>query len=511
MKKTLKKASELMGSSEEHIRKNIHHNDSNISFYGHSIHKKDNIIIAMARDYQSKFLLVLSSKKSGNFVKFSGKSISGDSIFAKKCPLNEHNAVVLREIFPWTAPSSCKKNCKTVIGCGDRLSIATPGHIAATSEFAVFPILLQHSIKQLKLTQRTFKEVVDDTTFLVYQSGYRNGYGADGNQLKTISDINTALAAGIPMITLDLEEWLDKRAKLLSDSEIDAAFEKLPAKIKEQTKSRYFDKTFNLKNGTLNFSVTTAKRCALMYYKAIKFALKAYNHIKKDRGDKFDFEISLTDKPWATLPEDHFYIANEMNESGIAFTSLAPKFIGNFRRGLDYKDDKKEFIKQFTVHCDIAASLGNYRISIHTGSDKFSIYPEIGKISNLRFHLKTAGTSWLQALLLIAELDPVFYRVIHQCATSNLKETAKYYNIPFATEDIPDISKSYDEELPKLVKSNKTLRQLLHISYGPVLNDASIRPLLFSFMHKHEEAYHEIIKKHFVKHFKKLGIPKKAT
>lgn len=506
MKKALKQVSSLMDSSEGQIRKHIHDKDSSISFYGHSIHKIGDTIISMARDHRSRFIMVLSSKNAGTIAKFSGEKIDGGIIVAKKCPLNERNAGVIRELFPWTAPVPLNDKV-TTIGCGDRLNIATPGHISAVKQFDAFPVLIQNSIKQLKLTQRTFQEVVDDTSFLVYQSGYQNGYGADANQLKNISDINIAMAAGIPMYTLDLEEYTNTRAKKLLKADVEKAFEKLPQRIKNSVSERYFNREFQAGNCSIRITRLMGMRCAVMYYKAIDFIDKAYQHINKNMKSRFDLEIALTDKTTPTLPEEHVFIINELINRDIKISSLAPKFVGTFYRGLDYSDSVEAFADNFEIHCNIAKTYGNYKISIHTGSDKYKIYPAIGKLSKKHFHLKTAGTSWLEALSVIAEQAPVLYRIIHQCALDNLSESQKYYDEDVQVKQLPDIEDLYDKELVGLLSSDY-VRQLLHISYGPILNNRSIRPMLFSTLHRYEEDYHEKINNLFVRHLTALKVPK---
>lgn len=506
MKQTLEKASSVIHKSEDHIRQHFDDHSSAISFYGNSIHKVNAALVAMARDHRERFLMVISIREDGAIAEFSGEQIGGDGVFARKCPLNKANADVLRSLFPWTAPISLR-NKKTTIGCGDRLGVASPGHIAAVQEFKVSPVLAQQSIRELELTGRTYRDVVDDTTFLVFQSGYKDGYGADGDHLKTIADINTALDAGMPMITLDLSEVMDAEAGDIPDSEIDKLFEKLSEKKRQRIKKIYFDQTFHLKKGCITFDVATAKRCAVMYLQAMDFAARVHKHLKKKRGDEFDLEISIDETTSPTLPEHHFFIANELLHREVEFTSLAPRFIGEFQKAIDYIGNVKEFDKQFLVHSEISKSLGNYKISIHSGSDKFKVYPSIGKMTGLRCHVKTAGTSWLEAVKVIAEKDPVLYRVMHTCALKNFNKILKLYHITADINKIPDIKTVYDEDLPKLMEMDEA-RQLLHITYGPILTDNSIRPLFFQALHDHEECYHEKIKAHFEKHLSLLGIPR---
>jgi hypothetical protein len=505
MKKILRKATAIIDSNEEHIRKNIQNDDSAVTFYGNSTRKVENAIVTMARDHREKFIMVFSLREDGIIAKFSGEQIGDEGIFARKCPLNEHNAEILRQIFPWTAPVSLRSK-KTTMGCGDRLGLASPGHVAAVKEFDVYPVLAQQSIRELKLTGRTYRNVVDDTTFLVFQSGWKNGYGADGDHLKTISNINTALAAGMPMITLDLSDVMRPEAGSWGESEISAAFNEIPKADRERIISAYTKKPFPLSSGRkIKIDTAEAKRCAVMYLSAINFAGEVHQHLKDNRGDDFDLEISIDETTSPTLPEHHLFIASELIHRKIQFTSLAPRFIGEFQKAIDYIGDLKEFTAQFEVHAEIAKTF-DYKISVHSGSDKFKVFPAVGKLTGMKLHLKTAGTSWLEAVRVIAKKDPVLYRVMHKCALKNIDEAKKLYHITANIAAIPDVDKIYDEDLAGLLEMNDA-RQLLHITYGSILNDSTIRPMFFSALHTHEEFYHETIRKHFERHLTSLGAP----
>ncbi|MFA7231122.1 MAG: tagaturonate epimerase family protein [Victivallaceae bacterium] len=507
MKNILERAIVLINSGDNGIGKKISHKENSVSFYKDSVNKRDNAIIAMARDYSSRFLLIISDREDGIIAEFSGEQIGDSGIVARKCQLNEHNAAVLRKLFPWTAPISLRDR-KTTVGCGDRLGLASFGHIAAAKQFEVTPVLAQQSMRELDLTGRTYRQVVDDATYMVYQAGYKDGYGADGDHLKNIADIDTALAAGMPMITLDLSEVMNAAAGSWEQKEIDVAFAALPSAVQKRIVDTYSGKEFKVGSSVINLDAETARRCAVMYTKALDFAKEVYEHLKSKRGDKFDLEISIDETTSPTLPSHHLFIVRELRLRGVEFTSLAPRFIGEFQKAVDYIGDPKEFARQFRVHADIAKDNGDYKVSIHSGSDKFMVYPTIGEMTGMRLHLKTAGTSWLEAVRVIAENDPVLYRVIHKCALENFNSMLKLYHITADLSKIPDVDKLYDEDLPELLNMNEA-RQLLHITYGPILNDKSIRPLFFSAMHEYENEYCEKLKGHFEKHLSLLGVPLK--
>ena len=493
-----------MESQEEHIRRNIHHEESGITFYGNSIHKKGNAIIAMARDYIGKFLMVISSREDGIIAKFSGEQIGDSGVYARKCPMNAANAAILRELFPWTSPVSLRGR-KTTIGCGDRLGWASPGQIAAIREFDASPVLAQQSMRELKLTGRSYREVVDDTCFLVYQSGYKDGYGADGDHLKTIEDINVALGAGMPMITLDLSEEMLPAAGQWSEDEVQNAFCSLPENVSRRIEETYAGKTFQTGTVSISFDRLTAKRCAVMYLKALDFAAKVHEHIRSIRGDDFDLEISIDETTSPTLPEHHYFIVRELQHRGVGFSSLAPRFVGEFQKAIDYIGDLAEFERQFTQHAEIARSFGNYKISVHSGSDKFKVFPAIGKLTGQYLHLKTAGTSWLESVHVMAEKEPELYRAMHNCALAHFGEATKLYHISANPQHLPNLESLSDKDLPSMLKLDEG-RQVLHITYGSILGDTALRQKFFDALFKNEEYYHERLKAHFEKHLSLLGI-----
>ena len=145
-------------------------------------------------------MLAVSGPEAG---KFNGTEENG-VVFA---PLSTENAEPLQALFPYTAPQSHKAHPFT-FGLGDRLGLATPGHVRVAREYKIFPIFAQQSIRELNLTNRTFKDVIAAAAFGVFQEGYKDGYGADGDHLKTIEEIRYALESGCSMVTLDCSEHI---------------------------------------------------------------------------------------------------------------------------------------------------------------------------------------------------------------------------------------------------------------------------------------------------------------
>ena len=476
--------------------------------YPVSIHFADGAVVAMGRDEKSRFLLILAESEDKLPAGFVGEAVKLDTgACGLVAPLSAENAAALRRHFPWCAPRSLR-NERTSIGCGDRLGLATAGQLRAAKKFRLSPVLAQQSMRELTMTKRTFREVVDDATFMVFAEDYRNGYGADGDHLKNIPDIDTALDAGMPMITLDLSEVMNAAAGEWSDEEVKTAFDALPDDEQVRALNGYADKNYFLDGETVEISAADARRCAVMYNKALKFAEEVHRHLKERRGDEFDLEISIDETTTPTLPAHHLYIARELMNRGVTVSSVAPRFVGEFQKAVDYIGDVAEFDRQFKVHAKIAKAFGNYKISVHSGSDKFAVYPTVGRETQGFLHLKTAGTSWLVAVEVIAAHDPALYRDMHRYAEAHFTEMLKLYHITADLRRIPPLDTLKDAELPELIHSHPDARQLLHITYGPILT-GELRDRFFTAMHKFESAYAEALEKHFDKHFTLLGIPSK--
>jgi hypothetical protein len=141
------------------------------------------------------------------------------------------------------------------------------------------------------------------------------------------------------------------------------------------------------------------------------------------------------------------------------------------------------------------------------------VFPAIGKATKGVFHVKTAGTNWLEAMRVLAGKDPALYREIHNYALEVFDEARKYYHVSADIKKIPDVDKLRDEELPELFCQNDS-RQLIHICYGLILNKKNssgayvYRNRLYEFWKDHEEDYIKALGNHIGKHLTELGLKK---
>ena len=101
-----------------------------------------------------------------------------------------------------------------------------------------------------------------------------------------------------------------------------------------------------------------------------------YNHLVQSAGKRiFELEVSVDETEQPTSHAEHVYIASGLKRLGVKWVSLAPRFIGRFEKGVDYIGSVSAFENDIAGHAAIARQLGPYKLSLHSGSDKFSIYP----------------------------------------------------------------------------------------------------------------------------------------
>ena len=461
--------------------------------YEKSINKKGTCTVFMASDGGADFIIV-QGKNPG----FKGEKLPGGKL---KAPLNHKNAVVLRKVFPFTAPSRVLGQERS-FGVGDRLGIATPGHIRLFEKYDAYPVFAQQSVRELNLTSRTFEDVMDAASFAVFRDGFRKGWGADGDHLKTEKDVKYALSLGFTMITLDCSEHIKN----------DVTDENAPALPKNFT-DKYLGKEFDIGEGVrLSFTEAELRKIVAIYGNAITFAIGIFNKFFKKGKYNADFEVSIDETLTPTTPLQHYFVARELIDGGVSFATIAPRFCGEFQKGVDYIGDLAQFEKEIRVHAVIARHF-KYKLSIHSGSDKFTVFPSIGKFSRHVFHVKTAGTNWLEAMRVVALGDPALYREIHKYALEAFEEARKYYHVTTDLKKIPNVDKLGDKELPDLFEQNDS-RQLIHITYGLILNkknpDGSFafRDRLYCFWAIHAEEYALALVKHIGKHLTLLGVRK---
>jgi hypothetical protein len=194
----------------------------------------------------------------------------------------------------------------------------------------------------------------------------------------------------------------------------------------------------------------------------------------------------------------------ELEYNRVEVTSLAPRFIGEFQKGIDYLGDISEFEAQLKQHASIADHFG-YKLSIHSGSDKFSVFPLIGQYTEGRLHIKTSGTNWLEAVGVAAEKNPALYRRIHKKALEHFEEAKQHYYVSGDPNKVEDPNSRSDEGLADYLIDDNS-RQLLHITYGYVLDDPELSTELYHTLEQNEEHYYKRLIIHIGRHLALTGL-----
>ncbi|MBM4078273.1 MAG: hypothetical protein FJ278_01140, partial [Planctomycetes bacterium] len=220
---------------------------------------------------------------------FRGQTHLIDVFEVKIGPADHANARALRKHLPFTRPALV--GIETSIGCGDRLGLATPGHIRAVRGTGVKPYFAQQSIREMTRTQRTADEVMDAATYGVLQEGWREGFGSDADHLKTAEDVDVTVAAGFTMFTIDPGAHVDNAADSDSSGALAQKFESLPWVDLEDTaadcRGRYLGKRFHMADGlALELSDERLQRAAAKYGRAVAHTARLYRHLATRMGRK---------------------------------------------------------------------------------------------------------------------------------------------------------------------------------------------------------------------------------
>ena len=387
-------------------------------------------------------------------------------------------------------------------GCGDRLGLATPGHVRAfrIAGGGITPFFCQQSMRENTRTGRSPQQVLDDAMWGVFEAGWNGPWGADADHLKTVDDIDLCLAAGYTFFTVDPGDHVDNGAQSACAELLAAKLQALPWKDLDDTESglrrRYVGRTFECEDVAVVFDEPVLARAAAKYGRAIAHTARLHRHLV-DRGQPFELEMSVDETETPTSVAEHVFIVLELKRLGVQLVSLAPRYVGRFEKGVDYIGDLERFERELAQHASIARSLGPYKLSIHSGSDKFSVYPIFARYARGRAHLKTAGTSYLEALRAIALVDPGFFRTLMLFATERYERDRKTYHVSAMVSRVPRLEALANDQLPELLDQFDA-RQVLHVTFGSVLDryGSELQAVLAS----QEEAHYAALEAHFRRH-----------
>ncbi|OGS32547.1 MAG: hypothetical protein A2474_00795 [Elusimicrobia bacterium RIFOXYC2_FULL_34_12] len=328
-----------------------------------------------------------------------------------------------------------------------------------SKEYSLNVMLAQQSAREIERTKRSFKEVIESASESAQKVGLTRPWGSDGDHLRNEKEVTIAAESGCTHFTYDLSDALNKNKKDLID------------KIK-----LFYDLTCQLR-GKENFT----------------------SEISLDETE------SITDLKYVSD------LMDELKNKKIEITEIAPHFPGYFEKAIDYyyktENNKRiKDLKDFTNYLEEITKLSRrygFKISVHSGSDKFSIYPIIAKVLKKDFHLKTAGTWYLEELKIVAKYDLDLFNEIYKVSYENYNMAKATYHITCNTGNIPDIHNTDSQTMVSLLESNAgndDLRQLLHVTYGTILTSPDLSKRMESVLKVNITDYNKVLKAHIVRH-----------
>ena len=371
---------------------------------------------------------------------------------------------------------------KYSVGVGDRFAHQAKAQLAACIEaekqgVVVIPVWnksnREHTIIGTEPSQT--REAADAA---VKALGWKHPYflDADHINLKTVE----RFIAPCDFFTMDVADEIGKPAK---PEDVDAFVARHPELIGTVTIPRIA--------APFKTDVAFVKGVANKFLAAVQDAGNIYRHLVEAKGEgKFVAEISMDETDSPQTPVELLIILAAIADEKIPIQTIAPKFTGRFNKGVDYVGDVKQFSKEFEE--DLAAIAfavqryglpANLKLSVHSGSDKFSIYRAIYDAVHkfdAGVHLKTAGTTWLEELIGLAEAGGTGLEIakeVYSEAYAHAEELCKPYanviDIDYAKLPTPEAVNGWtSEQYTSALRHdqgnpayNPSFRQLLHVGF----------------------------------------------
>lgn len=233
------------------------------------------------------------------------------------------------------------------------------------------------------------------------------------------------------------------------------------------------------------------RAAAERYLYAVGEAAKTYRRVRDlRRADDFVTEVSMDETEAPQSPAELAVILAALADEGVPVQTIAPKFSGRFNKGVDYWGDVDAFLREFEADVKVAkwaaSALGlpaSLKLSVHSGSDKFSLYRGIGEVvrrEGAGLHLKTAGTTWLEEIVGLAEaggdglaMAKDVYRAAYETMDECVAPYATVVDIDRAKLPAPDDVDSWDgadlvaalRHVPSEPRFNPSMRQLVHVAF----------------------------------------------
>lgn len=371
---------------------------------------------------------------------------------------------------------------KYSIGTGDRFGCQGKALlraiIKAEQNGVDLAIVWNKSHREHLITKTTPLDVLNEAQEAVKELRWKGKYYIDADHIG-FSNVDLYIDS-CNFFTLDVADFIGKKA---SSDEINNFIDKYKKYIRKISIP-------NIKE-SLNVSEKQLFSIAEEYLLAIKEAGKIYHKIEEEKGkNNFIIEISMDESNKPQTLVEVFFILAAIADERIPIQTFAPRFCGNFYKGVDYQGNIQQFSEDFENLLEIIQfsikefSLpDNLKLSIHSGSDKFSIYDVINKAIkkfNTGVHLKTSGTTWLEEIVSLAMVGGECLNIakeIYNRAYNRFDELSFPYRtvINIKKKKLPHpsfVNNWTGEEFAKVLQHDETckafnpnFRQFLHIGY----------------------------------------------
>jgi len=460
--------------------------------YFNSFHSKENRIFLLVKDINNKYFgeisrndkfLLSNTVKSFNFNGFEEYSFN---IRFFECSIE--NSKKIMNFLEYLKPVKINQNAS--LGFGDRIGIAAGAHVKLAKEYNFFPVLAQQSVREITKTGKDCESVLHNAVMGAFQEGYKDAWGADADHIRDKEWLKIMINnkyTPYTMYTIDTFDYLNTYEEI---NEVDLDTDK---NFKERLKKarKYIGKNINLNSYSFNYDEDILFLIVKKYYKSLDFLKDCYEMIKSS-NQEFDFEPTFDERDIDTKPEDHFYIASELLNEGVDFNTLALKLPGRFEKGIDYIGDLDKFIRDLSIHKKIVDYFGCYKLSLHSADDKYMIFEPWREIFKEDYHIKTSGTTWMESLRTIAQLEPLLFKEIFKATLSNAERNSADYYIDLDYKKIFKLSNDIDSE--GLIDIRDT-RQLLHVSFGSIIDE--FKSNIIRVLSQNEDLYYENIMKNY--------------
>jgi hypothetical protein len=382
-------------------------------------------------------------------------------------------------------PSPTVLGLKKSFGFGDRLGLATPGHLTACRRFDFAPIFAQQSIREMERTQRTPQDVMKAAQSALAARSFTGPWGADADHLKLPEHVNRVAAAGFCFYTIDPSAHVGQGT------------------LTPELEALYLGKEFAVAG---RFDRNTLRAAAVKYARALEHVAAMGRHIAQVMNDRpFEIEVSVDETDSPTSPLEHLFIGLELKRLKVPnVVSVAPRFVGEFEKGIDYQGDLARFEADLRQHVAIARHCGPYKLSVHSGSDKFTVYPIFGRLCGDLLHVKTAGTSYLEALRVVARTDVKLFAEIAEFCRGRFDTDRASYHISATSAQVRALPAFTGTEEPAFLDTIPG-RQLLHVTFGSVLTHPTFKPRLLENLQENAALHEELLDRHLSKHLRLLN------